>query len=153
MKRKVYINADLVEVKKDTVTARELIALTERVGDDYKLELRDGDGGPVVKEFEGDDLIDLDDVCGRQGGPGQTATSAGDGGGSRQGGPRQTATSAGDGGGSRQGGPRQTATSAGDGGGTGTGTNGSGQNGKMPTAADSTPCYFTTSYTKPINAA
>ena len=154
MTRKIYVNGDLLEVTKDRIKASELIELTGRAGGDYKLELRDGDGGPLLEEFEGEQLIDLA-RCGRAGGPGQTTTNTGAGGDdSLAGRPGQTTTNTGAGGDdSLAGRPGQTTTNTGAGEVTETRKNGDGPGSKPSVAANNTPCYFTTSYTKPINPA
>ena len=84
MQHKVYVNGEPVEVGRAKITAEELLRLTGRAGDDYRLEHRDGDGGRTTKTFEGKDVIDLDEVCGapRGHGPGggaSTPASAGPG--------------------------------------------------------------------------
>ena len=149
MTRKVYVNGDAVEVGKDKITAGELIEMTGRKADDYKLELRDGPHGPLLREFAGGDTIDLD---------GDSGGGEAPGGGPAGGGPTHTATGAGadqgeaPGGGPAGGGPGHTTLGAGADQGEAPGGGPAG-GGPTHTAADSAPCYFVTSFTGPINPA
>ena len=141
MQHKVYVNGEPVEVGSTRITAEELLRLTGRAGDDYKLEHRDGDGGRTTKTFEGKDVIDLDEVCGapRGHGPGGGAsTPASAGSGEGDGSPRGPGE--GDGGTSV---PTGAGPGEGDGSPRGPGEGSSAQ----------TPCYFTTAYTGRINPA
>ena len=146
MRHKVYVNNDAIEVGKDVVTARELVELTGRKGGDYKLELRDGPHGPLLKEFSGDDIIDLGKECGRGGAPGDPAeggagrTAAGTGADPAPGeGPKEDGT-----------GCNATSTEAG---GPGGASGDPAEGGTTHTTVDDAPCYFVTDYTGSINPA
>ena len=146
MRHKVYVNNDAIEVRKDMVTARELVELTGRKGGDYKLELRDGPHGPLLKEFSGDDIIDLGKECGRGGTPGKGP----------EGGARQTTAGTGaerSPGEDPEGGAGNSATSTEAGSPDGTPGKGPEEGGATHTTVDDAPCYFVTDYTGSINPA
>ena len=137
MNRAVYINGEVVKVEESRIKAGDLLKMAGRNPDEYELQLRRGDRGPVAKTYSGDEIVDLDSECGG----GAAEPGGGDGGG-------RTATNSGDGGatsapgGPGGGGDVQEAPQGQPGGKTHTTTNG----GKHA-------CYFTTRYTGPINPA
>ena len=145
MKHKVYVNNDAIEVGKDTVTARELVELTGRKGSDYRLELRDGPHGPLLKRFSGNDIIDLDKECGKGGAPGEgpegsTVRTAA----------RTEADRAPEG---PEGDTGSNATSTEAGGSDDAPGEGPEDGGTAHTTVDDAPCYFVTDYTGSINPA
>ena len=144
MKRAIHINGKVVEVEESKIKAGDLLRLAGRNPDEYELQLRKVDRGPVVKTYRGDEIVDLDSECGGgAAGPGGPDGGAGSG---------HTATNSGDGSG-------HTAPSGGPGGGNGDATvQGAPQGqpgGKTHTTTNDGrhSCYFTTRYTGPINPA
>ena len=140
MKRAIHVNGEVVEVEQSKIKAADLLKLIGRNPDEYEIQLRRGDRGPVAKTYSGSEIIDLDSECdGGASGPG----GPGDGGGNGH-----TAANSGGGGvTSAPGGPGSDGTVQGvptgqPGGKTHTTTTDGGQS-----------CHFTTRYTGPINPA
>ena len=142
MNRKTLINGEVVEVERSRIKAGDLLRLAGRNPDEYELQLRRGERGPVAKTYGTDEIIDLDSECvGAARGPG--GPGGGEGG-------VQAPTNAGDGAARGPGGPG--------GGGAGDVTQGAPKgrpgSGAAATATDiKQDCYFTTRYTGPINPA